>query len=82
MAPRNWWIEARMGDSNVLHAFGPRRKDAGFALRIYQRVRGESRLALHLEGYVLPDGRLRLLGAPEDDVPCEMDTILRIITPR
>jgi hypothetical protein len=60
MALRNWWIEAKMDDSDVVHTFGPRAKDSGFEISVYQRDDGQSKLALHIEAFAYEDGRLQL----------------------
>jgi len=40
MAVRNWWIEADVDGRKTPLSGGPRSKDGGFQLTIYQRVKG------------------------------------------
>ena len=41
MAVRNWWIEADVDGRKTPLSGGPRSKDGGFQLNIYQRVKGD-----------------------------------------
>jgi hypothetical protein len=50
MTVRNFWIEATVDGRETPIVFGPRAKDGGFTLRIYQRDKGISRLAVSVVG--------------------------------
>ena len=60
MAMRNFWIEAEADGIKTPVRTGPRPKDGGFALRIYQRVEGESVKVADVWGRVDSEGRLAL----------------------
>lgn len=48
---RNWWIEASGDDTNKI-ATGPRSKDAGMEVIIWQRDRGNVRQAFRIVGEI------------------------------
>ena len=58
MAVRNFWIEADVDGRKTSIAFGPRAKDGGFRLLIYQRDKGHSKLVFTVSGIILQNGRL------------------------
>ena len=55
MAMRNWWAEAHVDGRKSLVTFGPKRKDGGFLMNIYQRSEGESFLACKIEASSIED---------------------------
>lgn len=57
---RNFWLEADVDDRRSLVIGGPRGKDGGITLRIYQRDNGAVRTALRIECRAFCDGTLRL----------------------
>jgi len=62
---RNWWIEVEIDERVTQFKAGPKTKDGGFELTIYQRddsdpTKGDSIEALHVVGLVGKDGKLRL----------------------
>ena len=50
MAVRNWWAQAHVDGRKSLVTFGPKGKDGGFLLKIFQRSEGKSFLACRIEG--------------------------------
>lgn len=62
MPVRNWWIDADIDGRQTRLEGGPRRKDGGFTLRIYQREDGSISKAGWIEGFVGADGALILRG--------------------
>ncbi len=60
MAVRNWWISANVDGKQEPLESGPRAKDGGFDMTIYQRNEGGIVTALYVSGYALSDGKLRL----------------------
>ena len=60
MAVRNWWVKAYVDGRAKPVTFGPRGKDGGFGLTIYQRKEGKSMVAGRVYGYVDEDGLLHL----------------------
>ena len=57
---RNFWLEGKIDGRVTKIDGGPRAKDGGFALKIYQRDRGQVTLVGHLWGRVSYDGELIL----------------------
>ena len=55
MAIRNWWIKIDVDGRKNQVRLGPRCKDGGFSIDIYQRKDGESVLALSVYGEVRED---------------------------
>jgi hypothetical protein len=49
---RNFWIEADIDGRHTDIASGPRHREGGFRLRIYQRERGGIRTAYTVVGFV------------------------------
>lgn len=62
---RNFWIELNVDGKRTRIATGPRNKDGGFELTVYQRDKGDVRKALYLSGYAHSDGLLRLTIDPD-----------------
>lgn len=60
MAIRNFWIEADIDGRATNLAGGPRAKDGGFNLVIYQRSEGAIIKAATISGFAHEDGTLRL----------------------
>lgn len=60
MAVRNWWLSASIDGRETEVAGGPRAKDGGFTLKIFQRVNGGSVLAVRIEGRANSQGDLTL----------------------
>jgi len=60
MAVRNFWIEPTVDGRKTPIAFGPRAKDGGFELKIYQRAKGEAVGILTICGQAQADNVLRL----------------------
>jgi hypothetical protein len=80
---RNFWLSAEVDGRRCLVTGGPRGKDGGVTLRIYQRHRGEVKEALRIECHVCHDGTLRL--DVEPNLPHRLDKksgTLRIETTR
>jgi len=63
MAVRNWWIEADIDGRQTSLEGGPRNREGGFSLRIYQRDEGSIRNAGYIRGMVNRDGMLVLEGS-------------------
>lgn len=59
MAVRNWWIEANIDGRQTTLTGGPRSKDGGFQLNLYQRVKGEIKKPYRIAAFIDPDGALR-----------------------
>jgi len=57
---RNFWLEGKIDGRVGKIDGGPKAKDGGFTLRIYQRDRGQVTLAGRLQGRVSYDGELIL----------------------
>ncbi len=57
---RNWWISANVDGKETPLESGPRAKDGGFTLTIYQRDQGGIVTALTIGGFAFQDGALRL----------------------
>ncbi len=57
---RNFWIELDIDGRTTSIASGPRSRDGGFSLRIYQRDQGNIIKALEVEGIAQSDGSLVL----------------------
>jgi hypothetical protein len=57
---RNFWIEASVDGRASEVATGPRAKDGGIDLTIYQRDAGSISTALRIRGRAAPDGTLTL----------------------
>ena len=80
---RNFWLEADVDGRRSLVTGGPRGKDGGITLRIYQRDSGAVRTALRGECHACRDGTLCLDIKPA--LPHRLDRkagILRIETKR
>jgi hypothetical protein len=80
---RNFWLEADVDGRISTVAGGPRGKDGGITLRIYQRSGGEVKTALRIECHACRDGTLRLDAKPA--LPHRLDRkagTLRIETKR
>lgn len=57
---RNWWIETTVDGAKKTVAAGPKPKDGGFSLTIYQRNEGQSVTAVVISGHADGYGRLWL----------------------
>ena len=55
---RNFWVECKIDGQKTRLAGGPRSKDGGFSLTIYQRRRGNVEVAFSIEGRADTDGRI------------------------
>ena len=58
MAVRNWWIEADVDGRKTPLSGGPRSKDGGFQLTIYQRVKGNIDNPYRISGFTKRNGYL------------------------
>ena len=58
MAVRNWWIEADVDGRKTPLSGGPRSKDGGFQLTIYQRVKGNIDNPNRISGFTNRNGYL------------------------
>lgn len=56
---RNFWLELDVDGSTTRIATGPRGKEGGFRLRIFQRDKDEVTKAAYIDGVVV-DGKIRL----------------------
>jgi len=67
---RNFWIELDVDGRKSTVETGPRSRDGGFELTIYQRHKGEVRRALEVRGYgdFSGDGALRIVVQPAGDL--------------
>ena len=74
MAVRNWWIEADIDGRRTNLAGGPRNKDGGFELRIYQRDKGGINHIGYIYGRSDNRGNLILEGA-FDGQPIRVETV-------
>jgi hypothetical protein len=63
---RNFWIEGRTDDSAYGHNFGPRTKDGGFEMTIYQRDAGGVTKAFDIRGFLDVDGKLTCMVIRQD----------------
>ena len=61
MAVRNFWIDADIDGRKTSIGTGPRNKDGGFTLRIYQRDEGSITNAGYISGIVSVDGKKLIL---------------------
>lgn len=57
---RNFWIQARVDGRESRVCGGPRSKDGGLSLTLYQRSRGMVVAALQVNCFARCDGTLRL----------------------
>lgn len=57
---RNFWISAEVDGRQSRLTGGPRAKDGGITLRLYQRSSGRVKTALRVECRAASDGTLRL----------------------
>jgi hypothetical protein len=57
---RNFWIHARVDGRESRVCGGPRAKDGGLSLTLYQRSDGNVVAALQVNCFALSDGSLRL----------------------
>lgn len=57
---RNFWLEAQVDGRASTFASGPRSRDGGFTLDLYQRDKGTVAHVALIVGRVLSDGRLCL----------------------
>lgn len=64
MAVRNFWVRADIDGRVTPLAGGPRAKDGGFSLYIYQRVDGLPQRVISIEGRAYDDGTLSLFIKP------------------
>jgi len=60
MTLRNFYIECEIDGRKRRLTDGPRAKDGGFSLTIYQRSNGKKIEALNIRGYVPDEGKLVL----------------------
>lgn len=58
MAVRNFWLEANINGYKSKVQGGPRRKEDGMEVTIYQRDNGEISTAFHVNCKVTPSGKL------------------------
>ena len=65
---RNFWIEATIDGKQTKLASGPRAKDGGFMMKVYQRDEGQSVTACEVIGAVDETGELCLTVYDECDV--------------
>ena len=56
---RNFWVDLKV-DGNQPVATGPRNKDGGFSLIVFQRTNGDIMRAIEINGRALADGTLSL----------------------
>jgi len=68
MPIRNFYINCEIDGRKSRLTGGPRAKDGGFNLTIYQRSEGEKIIALEVDGVVRADGKLRLEIMKNDDI--------------
>lgn len=65
---RNFWVEGRIDGRETVLSGGPRNKDGGLYLKIYQREGGESKLALRISCWAEKDGSLKTyVEGPENE---------------
>jgi hypothetical protein len=55
---RNFYVRAEVDGRRSLVSGGPRARDGGLALTLYQRRNGEAATAIEIYCFALPDGRL------------------------
>jgi len=80
---RNFWIEGNIDGRKTEMSGGPRTKDGGFSLNIYQRDAGGIVKALRIEGGADDAGNLSLVVVPvEKDPYVENTGYLKITTQR
>lgn len=78
---RNFWVAGVVDGRKCPISGGPRSRDGGVNLTVYQRNNGRAAVALTIEGTASRDGTLRL--AIKARLPCEVTcagTTLRIKT--
>ncbi len=68
MTIRNFYINCEIDGWKSKLADGPKAKDGGFNLIIYQRSKGKKIIALEVVGVVRADGKLRLEILKNDDI--------------
>ncbi len=79
---RNFWLSADVDGRQSRVAGGPRAKDGGITLHLYQRAGGEVRTALRVYCHASSDGTLRLTVEPVLPWSFEKNGTLRIETKR
>jgi len=52
---RNWWITSDVEGRKSRIDFGPKSKDGGFAVHVYQRVNGSPKKVATMNGFVNND---------------------------
>lgn len=57
---RNFWVEGNIDGRGPVNFGGPKARDGGFEMTVYQRDEGDVTVALRLAGRALSDGRLVL----------------------
>ena len=75
MAARNFWIECDIDGRKTRLEGGPRRKDGGFELTIWQRSEGGRMKAFAVQGFVVGE-ELHLEATPLAE-GCETATVIR-----
>ena len=79
---RNFWLSADVDGRRSRVTGGPRARDGGITLRLYQRSNGEVRTALRVYCLASSDGTLRLDIEPALPWSVQEDGKLRIETKR
>lgn len=77
MATRNWWAQAHVDGRKSLVTFGPRRKDGGFLLKIYQRSEGKSFLACRIEGSSVLGNLILSVATFNEEGECTEEKLVR-----
>jgi len=58
---RNFYMESQVDGRKTLITGGPRTKDGGMVITLYQKEKGESVEILDVSSSVLPNGKLRTI---------------------
>jgi hypothetical protein len=80
---RNFWISGEVDGRRSRVSGGPRARDGGLCLTVYQRDRGRIETSLKVACFACPDGTLRIEVEPV--LPCtfaEADGTIQIETKR
>lgn len=76
MAVRNFWVEANIDGRETLLGGGPRAKDGGMSVNIYQRDDGSILRAINITCFVDRNGLLRttVRDTVNNEIVCETTT--------
>lgn len=75
MAMRNFWVEGNIDGRETVLSGGPRAKDGGMNIKIFQRSEGQSRKAVEVNCYVGSDGETLITHIQPSDKGCQVEVL-------